>query len=202
MWVSGRRLAVTFLSLALVACGPWVLEPVTQPPTDTMTPAPSNVADRERVARAFDLSPQALVETADGFVFVIRAPETRELLLLLSRTERADAIDILGRINLADVPEGGSASMPVVCPEATGLTVRTYLFGQDPSVAKRVMRGLSATGGDVVNGLWVLAITDEPVDPNVRWSVTDELGLAELETGTGTFFSDHTSSPGSDALCG
>lgn len=182
---------VAVATALLAGCGPWIIEQ--PPPMPTAEPSPSSPdeAARARLAAIWELDPRAIVSTADGFVFVVRAPAgDDELHLLLSRAAESEHLDILARVETPSIPEGvsGGGSFAVVCPENAGLEVRHYLFGQDTREVTRVMEGLTALGGEVVDGLWVLAITDDEIAPDQPWRIVDPLGMAPMESGTGRLF--------------
>jgi hypothetical protein len=196
-----RQLGSGLLALVLPACGPWIIEQPTQPPSSpTASVAPDQEA-RRGVAEMFDVDPSALVATEDGFVFVARLGD--ELHLLLSREGATENVEVLARV-VDDLPPdaSGGSSFAVVCP-AGSLGVRYYLFGQDTREVTRVTRGLSGIGGEVIDGLWLLAITDDEIAPEQRWEVVDPLGIGGFQSGSGELFvaDGETFGEGDSLLC-
>jgi hypothetical protein len=181
-----RRSGLGILALMLAGCGTWIVEqPVVAP-----SPSPSVAPDadaRAAVAGAFGLDPAALVATDDGFVFVV--PANGELRLLLSRRGTTDRVEVLARVVDPAFPaaDSGASSFAVVCPPGFS-AVRYYLFGQDEREVTRVITGLTGVGGEVIDGLWVIAIADDEIAPERRWEIVDPLGVAGIESGTGARF--------------
>ncbi len=182
-----RRQVILLVTLAaLTACGPW-----------TITPEDHRVL----LAEHFELDEEAFVATDDGLVFVVESGD--ELHLLLSRDGHTEEIEILARVQRHEIPEGTSSvsSHVVACPDGA-INVRYYLFGQDTREMTRMMIGLDAIGGQVVDGLWLMAIRDDEIAPDQRWEVRDALGIAALEAGTGAFFrQDRPPNDGPSTLC-
>ncbi|MDQ3691312.1 MAG: hypothetical protein M3406_15035 [Chloroflexota bacterium] len=194
-----RPILPAILGLA-AGCGPWIITPETSTPSVSPS-APAFADERVLLAAQFDVDPQALVPTADGLVFVVEAGD--ELHLLLSRAGNTEEIEVLARVErfeIADNASGGSSNV-VACPVGT-LQVRYYLFGQDTRELTRVMVGLEALGGDVVEGLWVMAILDDEITLDQQWEIRDGLGIAPMESGTGAhFLADGTGGDGHTTLC-
>ncbi len=199
-----RRQAILLVILAaLTACGPWIITPET--PETPETPAGASAAEfadeRALLAEQFELDELAFVATDDGLVFVVESGD--ELHLLLSRDGNTEEIEILARVERHEVPEGTSSvsSHVVACPDGA-INVRYYLFGQDTREMTRTMIGLDAMGGQVVDGLWLMAIRDDEIAPDQRWEIRDALGIAPMESGTGAFFrQDGPRDDGSSTLC-
>ena len=195
-----RWILAAMLAAVLTACGPWVIEQ----PTPMPTPAPSVGAgvapEIGLLAERFGLDPRRFVTTEDGFVYVDEFEG--DLLLLLSRDGNPIVTEVLARAEVEPLPSGatGGNSFAVRCPRA-GLEVRYYVFGEDSSGTTREMRGLEALGGEVVDGMWLLAIIDEGIAPDQRWSVLDAQGRLTTE-GIGAFFEgDAASSSDHSTLC-
>lgn len=196
-----RRSGPGLLAVVLAACGPWIIE---QPTPSPSAPTPSVGPDEEArrvVAEMLDVEPSALVATEDGFVFVARIGD--ELRLLLSRDGATGIIDVLARV-VDDLPPdaSGGSSFAVVCPGGS-LHVRYYLFGQDTREVTKVLTGLTALGGEVIDGLWLLAITDDEIAAGQRWEVVDPLGMAGFQSGSGELFvaDGETIGEGDSVLC-
>lgn len=181
-----RQVILLVILAALVACGPWIITPEDH---------------RALLAEQFELDELAFVATDDGLVFVVESGD--ELHLLLSRAGNTEEIEILARVERHEVPEGTSSlsSHVVACPDVA-INVRYYLFGQDTRDMTRTMIGLDAIGGQVVDGLWLIAIRDDEIAPDQRWEIRDALGIAVMESGTGAFFqSDRPPDDGQSTLC-
>lgn len=180
-----RQVILLVILAALVACGPWIITPEDH---------------RALLAERFELDEEVFVATDDGLVFVVESGD--ELHLLLSRDGNAE-IEILARVERHEVPEGTSSlsSHAVACPDGA-INVRYYLFGQDTREMTRMMIGLDAIGGQVVDGLWLMAIRDDEIAPDQRWEIRDALGIAPMESGTGAFFrQDGPRDDGPSTLC-
>lgn len=179
-----RSILPAMLASALAGCGPWVIE---QPTPIPSVEASATVAPQlGLLAERHELDPRRFVTTEDGFVYVDEFEG--DLLLLLSRHGNPDVAEVLARTQVEPLPSGaaGGSMFGVRCPRA-GLDVRYYVFGEDTSGTAKEMRGLDALGGEVVDGLWLMAILDEEIAPEQRWSVLDAQG--RLTTGgTGAFF--------------
>ena len=199
-----RRQVILLVILAgLTACGPWIITP--ERPETPETPADASAAgfadERALLAERFELDEQALVATEDGLVFVVESGD--ELHLLLSRDGNTEEIETLARVERREIPEGTSSvsSHVIACPDVA-INVRYYLFGQDTREMTRTMIGLDAIGGQVVDGLWLMAIREDEIAPDQRWEIRDALGIASMESGTGAFFqSDRPPNDGQTTLC-
>lgn len=180
------RPALTLMLMVLAGCGPWVITPETPAPSQAASVAAFADA-RTSLATRFELDERAFVATADGLVFVVETGD--ELHLLLSRAGNTEEVEVLARVERHEVPEGTSSgsSHVVACPDGV-MRVRYYLFGQDTRETTRTMIGLEAIGGDVVDGLWVMAILGEEIAPEQQWEIRDALGIASMERGTGALF--------------
>ncbi len=156
---------------------------------------------RALLAERFELDEEAFVATDDGLVFVVESGD--ELHLLLSRAGNTEEIEILARVERHEVSEGTSSlSSHVVAWPDGAFNGRYYLFGQDTREMTRTMIGLDAIGGQVVDGLWLMAIRDDEIAPDQRWEIRDALGIAPMESGTGAFFqSDRPPDDGQSTLC-
>ena len=196
-----RRQVILLVILAgLTACGPWIITPET-PETPADASAAGFADERALLAERFELDEQAFVATEDGLVFVVESGD--ELHLLLSRDGNTEEIETLARLERREIPEGTSSvsSHVIACPDVA-INVRYYLFGQDTREMTRMMIGLDAIGGQVVDGLWLMAIRDDQIAPDQRWEVRDALGIAPMEGGTGAFFqSDRPPNDGQSTLC-
>jgi hypothetical protein len=199
-----RRQSILLVILAeLTACGPWIIKPERSETPET--PADASAAgfadERALLAERLELDEQAFLATDDGFVFVVESGD--ELHLLLSRAGNTEEMEILARVERREIPEETSSvsSHVVACPDGA-INVRYYLFGQDTSYRTRRMFGLEAIGGQVVDGLWLMAILDDEIAPDQRWEIRDALGIAPMESGTGAFFlPDSPRGDGPSTLC-
>lgn len=191
------RILLAMVAAVLSACGPWVIEqPTPAPIASTEATAAPQVA---LLAERLDFDPRRFVTTEDGIIYVDEFEG--DLLLLLSRHGNPDVAEVLARAPRQELVDSAFVSLAVVCPRA-GLEVRYYLFGQDSRDITRVMSGLEAVGGDVVDGLWVVPILDDEIEPEQEWVVRDALGLGTIESGTGAFFHpDEAPSDEHDTLC-
>ena len=179
-----RQVILLVILAALAACGPWTITPEDH---------------RALLAEQFELDELAFVATDDGLVFVVESGD--ELHLLLSRDGNTEEIEILARVERHEVPEETSSvsSHVVACPDGA---INVRYFGQDTREMTRTMIGLDAIGGQVVDGLWLMAIRDDEIAPDQRWEVRDALGIAPMESGTGAFFqSDRPPNDGQSTLC-
>jgi hypothetical protein len=195
-----RLLGFAIVAAGLAACGPWVIEqPTAEPPSATQTA--DGDAARALIAERFGIRPAALIATEEGYAFVVRSGE--ELQLLLSRDSTGSTIDVLARVEAApfDDDRGGLSSFAVVCPTGSA-SVRHYLFGQDVREVERHLVGLIASGGEVVDGLWLLAIGEEEIAPDVEWELVDAAGTT-IESATGQRFAadGETIGLGDSVLC-
>lgn len=196
-----RRVSTGVLATVLAGCGPWIIEQPTATPPSAPAAAPDEEA-RNAIAAAFELEPSALVATDDGLVFVARMDG--ELRLLLAREGDPNRVEVLARAEEVAVAPGtsGASSFAVVCPPDS-VDVRYYFFGRDEREVTRVLTGLTGLGGEVVDGLWVLAITDDEIAPQQQWEIVDPLGMARMEAGTGARFASdgQTIGLGDSVLC-
>lgn len=194
-----RPIRLALLSAVLAACGPWVIEQPTPMPPPPSTEA-SVASEAGLLAERLGLDARRFVTTEDGQVYVDEFEG--DLLLLLSRHGNPDVAEVLARAEVEPLPSGaaGGSMFAVRCPR-TELDVRYYVFGEDTGGTTRQMQGLDALGGDVVDGLWLMAILDEEIASEQRWSIVDAQG--RLTTGgTGAFFEgDAASNPDHSTVC-
>lgn len=92
--------------------------------------------------------------------------------------------EIAGTLN---PPEGSSANLFSLSGE-TGDEWNSFFYGTAPDNVSRVeVEGLDGTGGQVVDGAWVIAFRDRDLTPEaMRWQFVDALG-GIVESGTGIF---------------
>jgi hypothetical protein len=196
--VPNRRILASVLAAVLAGCGPWVIEqPVPTPIASVEAPVAPQLA---LLAERFEIDPERFLAMDDGFVFVIESGD--ELQLLLSRPGNPDAVDVLARTEVEPLASNVSrvSMFTVVCP-AADLNVRYYLFGQDTNTLPKVMQGLDAVGGAVVDGLWVMAVLEDEIHPDQRWSILDAAGRPS-SGGTGAIFgTDATGTTSDSTLC-
>lgn len=119
----------------------------------------------------------ARVETPDGFAGVARKDFRLSLILGDGRT----ASEVSSG---EDHPHEATVHLATYGGE-TGTAMNSYVWGNAPPRAVRVQLSLGGVGGQVVDGLYVVALPDKEVRPDaLRWSFLDAGGRA-VEEGTG-----------------
>lgn len=117
-----------------------------------------DVGDDRAAARLADGNVQVLVETSDGVSIITSSPARR------------------GETTVNLMSYGGD----------TKEEWNTFVYGTAPNEVDRVeLDWPGAVGGDVVDGAWLIALTDKDVTPDqLRWLLLGDTGV-EIGSGTG-----------------
>jgi hypothetical protein len=137
------------------------------------------------------------ITTADGQVYVRASADGAHLELVLDKADGSSVV-------LAAIPEamhvGLGSTHTVDCPPSTGFAQRYYGLGQHQGDSGTIeITGLSGMAAEIVDGLWLIAVTSDPV-PSGSWMVS--INGQEFAGGLGSTFLDlPTSGERSQAGC-
>lgn len=132
------------------------------------------------VARRHGVSPSAIVRLDDAFAVGARANAGVEVVAFAAAGERWSAEVIAG-------DSGGEMVTHLVTMGGdTAHQWNSFFFGTAPKGASRVVvESFTGTGGQVVDGTWVLAFRERELAPDqLRWRVLDAIG-GTISSGTG-----------------
>jgi len=111
------------------------------------------------------------LETADGIVGVVR--RSGALVLVMGPDMQALREQTSG----ADRPGSTSLNMLTSGGELPPATYYSWIYGNAPPGAMRFSTNLGGAGGDVVDGIFVLALEEKDLDPEVlAWAFVDADG--------------------------
>jgi hypothetical protein len=136
--------------------------------------------DLGSVARRHGVPSSAIVRLADDFAVGARASAGVDVVAFAAAGDRWSADVIAG-------DDGGEMVTHLVTMGGdTAQEWNSFFFGTAPKGASRVVvESLTATGGQVVDGTWVLAFRERELAPaQLSWRVLDAIG-GIIASGTG-----------------
>lgn len=145
-------------------------------------------SDLPSVLRSEGVPPDAVVRVADDAAFAADARGNTVRVLYFSQDEAGAWTS--QTVGSATRDQGTTVRLVTLGGE-TGLRWNTYVFGTASDEVSRVeLEGFSESGGQVVDGSWVIVLPDRDVTPrDLNWRLVDSSG-ALIDSGRGITSSD------------